>query len=472
MNINLTEDDKTEFKLTLNEKLEKIVVAFLNSKSGGDIYIGVANSGEVIGEDNADKTQLAITDRLKTNILPTCLGLYDVYSEDFEGKTVIHIVVSSGTEKPYYIKSLGMSPAGCYMRIGSGVKQMDINMIDRLYASRTRNSLRNIVSPRYSNHTFSQLKIYYEENGFQLNDSFLHNLDLYTADGKLNYVAYLLADVNSVSIKFAKYSGLDKCDLIENEEYGFCSLIKASEKVLDKLEIENTTFTKITGTAKRNERKLIDKIALREAFLNAIVHNDYTREVTPLVEMFSNRLVITSYGGLVEGLSKDDFFSGRSVPRNRELMRVFRDLEFVEHLGSGMHRILRAYDKSIFTITENFVEIVFPFHDDYLDVTEQVTEQVKVLDNNVINAVLDLDTEQVTEQVIRLIIILGDNELSIKEIMIALKLKHRPTIIYDYIKPSIEKQLIELTQPDSPNSPTQKYRLTTLGSVLRKTKIN
>ena len=181
-------------------------------------------------------------------------------------------------------------------------------MIDRLYASRTRNSLRNIVSPRYANHSFAQLKIYYEERGFKLNESFLQNLDLYTSDGKLNYVAYLLADVNSVSMKVAKYSGKDKRDLIENEEYGFCSLVKATERVLDKLEIENKTFTKITGAAQRLERRMIDKIALREAFINAVVHNDYTREVPPVVEIYADRLVITSYGGLIEGLSVNEFY--------------------------------------------------------------------------------------------------------------------------------------------------------------------
>ncbi|HEY5510723.1 MAG TPA: ATP-binding protein [Prolixibacteraceae bacterium] len=211
MENNWIESDKTEFKSILNDKLEKEVVAFLNSKTGGDIYIGVADDGTVLGVEKIDKMQLAISDRIKNNILPTCLGLFDVYSEDIQGKTIVHVVVSSGTEKPYYIKSLGMSPAGCYLRIGTGVKQMDIVMIDRLYASRTRNSLRNIVSPRYANHSFAQLKIYYEERGFQLNDAFLQNLDLYTADGKLNYVAYLLADVNSVSIKVAKYSGVDAC---------------------------------------------------------------------------------------------------------------------------------------------------------------------------------------------------------------------------------------------------------------------
>jgi ATP-dependent DNA helicase RecG len=84
-------------------------------------------------------------------------------------------------------------------------------MIESLFASRIRNSLSNIVSPRYMEHTFSQLKIYYEEKGFNTNDSFLHNLDLYTQEGKLNYVAYLLADQNSISFKLAKYAGIDKC---------------------------------------------------------------------------------------------------------------------------------------------------------------------------------------------------------------------------------------------------------------------
>jgi hypothetical protein len=51
---------------------------------------------------------------------------------------------------------------------------MEINMIESLFASRTRNSLRNIVSPRYMDHAFSQLKIYYQEKGFNTNDS-LHS---------------------------------------------------------------------------------------------------------------------------------------------------------------------------------------------------------------------------------------------------------------------------------------------------------
>ena len=49
------------------------------------------------------------------------------------------------------------------------------------------------------------------------------------------------------------------------------------------------------------------------------------------------------------------------MPRNRELMRVFKDVGLVEQLGSGMSRILKVYDKSIFQISEHFIKVVFPF---------------------------------------------------------------------------------------------------------------
>ncbi len=137
-------------------------------------------------------------------------------------------------------------------------------------------------------------------------------------------------------------------------------MIKATKSVLDKLEIENKTFAKITSK-ERIEKRLVEPIALREAVINAIVHNDYTREVPPVFEIFADRIQITSYGGLPTGLNKEDFFSCRSMSRNRELMRVFKDIGLVEQLGSGMSRILKAYDKSVFDISDNFMVVKFAF---------------------------------------------------------------------------------------------------------------
>ena len=41
----------------------------------------------------------------------------------------------------------------------------------------------------------------------ELNDKFVNSLELLTPDGKYNYVAYLLADENGISVKVAKYAG-------------------------------------------------------------------------------------------------------------------------------------------------------------------------------------------------------------------------------------------------------------------------
>ena len=168
---------------------------------------------------------MKIADRIKNNILPSTMGLFDIVTEVIEEVSVIKILVSSGLEKPYYIKSQGMSPSGCFTRVGTSTQPMTMAMIDELYAKRIHATLRNIQSPR-QDLSFSQLKIYYQERGLELNQRFANTLELLTPDGKYNYIAYLLADEDGVSIKVAKYAGADKVDLIENEEYGYCSLIK------------------------------------------------------------------------------------------------------------------------------------------------------------------------------------------------------------------------------------------------------
>ncbi len=88
--------------------------------------------------------------------------------------------------------------------------------------------------------------------------------------------------------------------------------------------------------------------------INAIVHSDFSREIPPVFEIFNDKMIFTSYGGLLPGQSKEDFFSCSSMPRNRELMRVFKDVGLVEQLGSGMSRILKEYDKSIFSYIRTF----------------------------------------------------------------------------------------------------------------------
>ncbi|MFV0346796.1 MAG: RNA-binding domain-containing protein [Bacteroidales bacterium] len=365
----LKETNRIEFKRELTNRLENEVVAFLNYREGGKIYIGIDDDGKIIGVPDADSVQLKIKDRLKTNIVPSCLGLFDVVHEVMEGKDVIKIDIASGSEKPYYLKKAGMSVNGCFIRVGTACEPMDTRQIEDLFARRTRNSLNKIKSNR-QDLTFEQLRIYYDEKGLTLNEHFLGNLELLTEEGKLNYIGYLMADENGNSIKVAKYAGTDKIDLIENNEYGYCSLVKATNRVLEKLNVENKTLSKITYP-RRIDTRLWDEGALREAVINAIIHNDYTREIPPVFEIYSDRIEITSYGGLFEGMTEDEFFTGLSLPRNKELMRIYRDLGMVEQLGSGIPRILKSYDRSCFRFSNSFIRMSFPIN----EIAQQELEQ-------------------------------------------------------------------------------------------------
>lgn len=176
---------------------------------------------------------------------------------------------------------------------------------------------------------WNQLKIFYEEKGFEINNNFLKQLELYTDNDQFNYNAYLLADNNTISIRFGKYEGIDAVNLIENQDFGNCSIIKATKNILNKLEIENKIFTKIEYP-ERQEIKMYDFAAVREGVVNAIVHNDWSNEYAPKFEMFNDRLVISSNGGLQPSITKEEFLEGYSLPKNKELMKVFNDLDLVE----------------------------------------------------------------------------------------------------------------------------------------------
>ena len=60
-----TETNRIENKEQLNEDFEQEVIAFLNYKEGGIIYVGVRKDGQVVGLKDVDLTQLQIKDRIK-----------------------------------------------------------------------------------------------------------------------------------------------------------------------------------------------------------------------------------------------------------------------------------------------------------------------------------------------------------------------------------------------------------------------
>lgn len=353
------ENEVIEFKEKLNDRLEREVVAFLNTTHGGSIYIGIADDGTAVGVDGLDSKQKEIKDRLKNNISPSTVGLFEIATPVIDGKQCIQVIVSGGNQQPYYIKKFGMSTEGCFFRVGSTTEKMTDGMIMELFQKRSKETLTSRRSPR-QDLSFNYLRQHYMEKGYEVGDNFLIQLELYTEENEFNYLAYLLSDQNCLKYQYARYDGDDVFNLVEHKEFGNQSILKTTSDILEFIQNRNSTFSQITATG-RTDRNKFNAIAMRELIVNAIVHNNYLSNGLPAFEEFSNRFEISSFGGLPEGFSQEDFLNGYSLPVNPELIRVFRDLGLAERLGTGIRRVLKFYPKEIFRFSSNFLRVNLPF---------------------------------------------------------------------------------------------------------------
>lgn len=78
--------------------------------NGGNIYIGINDKGDIIGlNGNIDLLQRTIKDRIKDNIMPSTLGLYDVVVMEENSKKYIKVIIARGSDDPYYIRGMGMT---------------------------------------------------------------------------------------------------------------------------------------------------------------------------------------------------------------------------------------------------------------------------------------------------------------------------------------------------------------------------
>lgn len=65
-----------------------------------------------------------------------------------------------------------------------------------------------------------------------------------------------------------------------------------------------------------------------------------------------------------------------------------------------------------------------------------------------------------TQQVLDLIKVVGNTNMSVKEMMLSVGLKDRVNFMKNYLNPAIQEDVLRLLYPDKPNHPRQKYLLT------------
>ena len=83
-------------------------------------------------------------------------------------------------------------------------------------------------------------------------------------------------------------------------------------------------------------------IALREAFVNCLIHCDYTVSSNIIVESYRNKYVFTNPGTLLISLSQY-YIGGESKCRNQSLQKMFMQIGDAEKAGSGADKIIKGW---------------------------------------------------------------------------------------------------------------------------------
>jgi len=456
------EGSMLEYKENLSTSFARELVAMANTL-GGRILLGVSDDGSKVGINDSNELRARIQDFARNCDPPVQVLVEPV------GKVVV-ITVRESNAKPVQCRE------GFFWRQGAVTQKLSRNEIRDFFRSEGVIRFDLSVNPRFK---------YPDDFDWDKFNTWIKLSNIMgrsrTEDVLVNIEA---AERSGGKLLFRNVGVLFFAKNVRhffNQAYITCLLAKGTDKVhvLDRKDFDGGIVADIedamrfiernTRTAYRIERLQRENIpeypmkALREAITNAVMHRDWFVDgANVFVEIYTDRVEVISPGGLPKGMSLADL-GRKSIRRNALIADLLHRIDFIEKAGTGIRRIRddvreQGCPEPEFE-TNGFFTVIFRPNPDVRaqvgahDVPlppdrDQVTEHV---------------TEQVTEQVRRILDCLIDEPLGARDAMRMLGLRHRPTFLYDYMQPALNAGLVEMTQPESPRSPTQKYRLTAKG---------
>ena len=158
--------------------------------------------------------------------------------------------------------------------------------------------------------------------------------------GVLFFAKHLEDIYRHTAVTCVLYKGVDKVEVLDRRDFNE-DIVSSIDSAMTFLKQYIPVRYEMTGTLQRREIPEIPYDALREAVINAVVHRDYFEKgANATIEMFDDRIEIWNPGGLVKGLSRNEF-GKRSLFRNPGIANLLRELKYIEKLGSGIPKMRR-----------------------------------------------------------------------------------------------------------------------------------
>jgi len=331
--IELGEGQFIEFKESLDKNLPKEMVAFANA-SGGIIYLGIADSGNIKGININNKIRSQIQD-IARNCDPPVLILLS------QTNNVLTIEVKEGINKPYSCSS------GFFMRMGANSQKMTRDEILSLAIKSGKIRFDEQICAKFKWKDFDDEKFnhYLKLSGISYNlpqKEILKNLRVLTDEGLTNAGVLFFAKepykyIISSKIRCIYFNDDKRIDILDKKEVdrGILGNIEYAINYLKELIPVRYEIKDI----KRKEFPEYPIEAYREAIVNAIIHFDYFLGNTIAIEKLKSRIIINNKGEL---LFPESDFGKRSEARNRLLVDLMARTDFMEKAGTGIKRVRDA----------------------------------------------------------------------------------------------------------------------------------
>jgi ATP-dependent DNA helicase RecG len=465
--------------LSSSHRVLRTLVAFANS-AGGELLIGVADDGSLVGVGDSDVEENRLANLIMDSISPRLLPSLE--RRTLNGKVLLIANVYPSSAAPHWVNSEGRD-AGVYLRLGSSTVRADpLQILDmkRRSAGISYDSMPNgraaeagldgaaiqaAFPGRKLETTKRVLNLITKEQGQEVptnGGAFLFAVDREAAF----YGAYL---------RCVRFRGTKKQDIDDRLELSV-PLLEGVEHVEAFLKKHAFMGARFEGWYRRDEWS-VPLDMLREVVLNALVHADYSMITgNPIrVAFYDDRIEVDNPSGLMPGLTVEMMREGVSRVRNPLLARVFHEAGLIEAWGTGIPSVMaKAVEHGLPepTIVERpgFIRVVVPTHHqlfmagappypDRFDYGREGAPLEGQAGGQVATTEGQADAKVVT------LLDMGSTPRSRMELLSAIGMSNKYERFARWVQPLLDSGWLEMTQPDTPRSPTQKYRTTEAGRL-------
>ncbi len=343
------ETESVEFKSGLSD-INDIVetVSAISNIKGGKIFVGVSNSGKVLGIEIGKDTIERLTNKIVNNTEPKVYPSISVKKIDKKNIIIIDIPRSTDT-----VLAFGRA----FKRVGKSTVKMSKDEYEKLILEKKRVYWdEQICEAGLEDINEEKIRWFLRKAKLERNLDIYPEISLKEALEKLNLIKNKKL-TNAAILMFGKNP---QRFFLQAETR--CARFKGTKPIkpfLDMKVLGGTAYEQIdeaekfvlsnikkeawieSGKIERQEKWEYPPDAIREAITNAVAHRDYSSTANTHISIFNDRIEIWNPGKLPEPLKPEDLKKiHKSIPVNPLLASALFLIKYIERWGTGTNDII------------------------------------------------------------------------------------------------------------------------------------